>query len=204
MADDKKHNSNRLFVCYTILACTLVCAALIYLLKPPDRNLVNVVTIIGTVLTVGGLVFAIREQSHIKKTSDAIKENTEILKNRLIKRSFELHVDKCIKFTSSIQENLFADPLLLRVHMRLVDLKECFIECKKIILLRDPKDHAVSEERIKKFEKFTEIITAYYIVIQVAKYQNDAIPNKEEFITNINEMQNFLNEVRESQSFSVI
>jgi hypothetical protein len=157
---------------------------------------------VGTVLTIGALAFTIREQSHIKKTSDAIRENTEILRNKLVRRSFELHVDKCLKFTSSIQENVFGDPILLRVHTRLVDLKECLIECKKIIQLRDPEDKASTE--IHKFEDFTKKITAYCTVIQVAKYENNAIPNKAEFVANINEMQNFLNEIRENQSFSVI
>lgn len=125
MTNENKGNQNGLFIAITILICILICAALIFFLKPADRNLINIVAIVGTVLTIGGLVFAIREQSHIKRTSDAIRDNTDILKDKLIRRSFELHVDKCLKFTSSVQENLFSDSLLLRVHMRLVDLKEC-------------------------------------------------------------------------------
>ena len=204
MTNERRGDQNGLFIALTILICVLICAALIIFLKPFDRNLINIVTIVGTVLTIGGLVFAIREQSHIKRTSDAIRENTDILKDKLIKRSFELHVDKCLKFTSSIQENVFSDTLLLRVHTRLVDLKECLIECKKIILLRDSKEDDATLQRIKQFDNFTKTITAYCTVIQVAKYENDAIPNKQEFVSNINEIQNFLNEIRENQPFSVI
>ena len=227
----KKVSGNVWFIAGTIFVCTVLSLWLTFALKPADRNIPNIVTIIGTILTVGGITFSIREQLSIKKTSKAIEANTSQLKERLLTKSFDWNLEKAIKYIDNIQSILHANNLYL-VHQRLQDLSECLIECQRVIHFHNNlisrqcldnlaklADTELTQEKIVtslseinercraeldvQFSDYILHVTGYSTQIMVGQFKSNAIQNRSQFVAHINEIKNFLTTVRSNQLFEI-
>lgn len=198
----KKH-PNKAFIIFTLIACAALSAVLILALKPSDRTIPNIVTIAGTVLTVGGLLFAIREQATIKATSEAIKQNTATLRDQVVSKSLEANFTKCVNLTRHISDYINR-PTFDAVYLRLGDLKECLIECKKIVRLNADSRPETSAGMIRRIDTCIVKISAYCTLILTAGYQRAPELDLTRFVRDITSINTFIDEIRESQTNFVL
>jgi hypothetical protein len=218
-------NSNRWFIIFNIGSCLLLSLLLIYLIGSTDRTLINIVTIAGTILTIGALVFTIREQLKIKRISKAIQENTSAIQNKLVEKAFDWNVDRSLKCLNDLNSAGNDGSSLVRIHLRLTDLSESLIECKKsvnlsqgylsqkcleqlrqldrkaltpekVLALTKEIEDQCKTDRTQKLADFILKISAYSSQIQVANFLIDSIKDRTKFVEDITEMRNFLLEIK--------
>ena len=163
----------------------------------------------------------------IKRTSKAIEANTRDLRERFYSRTFEWYLDKGIKYAVDVQ-NTFDPHNLYRVHLRMNDLIDCLIECKKNLhahsglisseyldRLAAIPDAELTQEKIvtlireidvkcksdleQTFETYITKVTAYSTQIQVAGFNVNAVSNSDRLIQDIHTIKNFLSGVKSNQ-----
>lgn len=224
-------NPNLWFILCTIIASLGLCIWLIMVLTIADRTEVNIITVVGTVLTISALVFTIKEQYRLKRISTAISNNTRDIQDKLIHKSFEWNIEKCAKYVNEIQavlQNELNGNNLTRIFIRLIDLKEGFIECKKVInihkyylsstcleRLKMKADQEITPqnivsliegigqecktERILVLDEYIKQITGYITQIQAVKFEKEGIGSQEGFLSKMGEIHTFINESRSNQ-----
>jgi hypothetical protein len=224
-------NPNIWFILITIVISVITCIFLISLLKVQDKNEINIITIVGTVLTISALVFTIKEQYRLKKISTAIKNNTKEIQEKLIYKSFEWNIERCSKYINEIQ-NAFNEPNLTRLFVRLIDLKEGLIECKKVINIHkyflsdgclerlktvpatelsqkkivdllDEIGKTCKVERIFQLDEFVKDLTAHIVQIQSVKFEKTAIKDPTVLLSKIGEIHTYINEIKQNQIVDV-
>ncbi len=211
-------NKNRRFIFFTILSCTLLIILLILGLNPkPNSNtqlsLPNIVTIVGTVLTIGALTFTIREQIKLQILSDALSKNNKKIQSEYLNSSFNIHLAKCIRYVHEVSNNTQSNQGVI-VLMRLGDLKECLIDCSKIVHSHEeltqesttnlPKNVTLQpDDRHYNLKSNVLRISKYIIAIEVAGCSLNGIRNRPEFISYIERLGNYLNEINNSVIYKV-
>lgn len=178
----------------------------IYILASPDRTTINIITIIGTVLGVVGIGMAIYQQIQLISVSEAIKETTVSIQEKIGHRTFQYNLDRCVTCIDKMLTYLH-DDTSHRVHDKLEELSDCMTECKKILTIynnENPNKDANFDERISSILKYKREIGEFKMTILCSKYSKESIGDLKDFVGKINEIQNFLEEIRTSQLYKII
>lgn len=230
-----KKNTNISFVILIIVLCVIIIVLLILFLDPnpttTQYTIPNITTIVGTVLTIGALAFTIREQMKIKSISDAINKNNQDIQKKFLNYSFDFNLTRCSRYVHDIESHIRNNEAL-SVLIRLADLKDCLIECKKVIDSRQnissfrclqelmgKNDKELTKQSIKviwenvtlredverqsKLNSHISKLAGYIIAIEVAKCSLNGIRNKEEFISDIDGLGSYLNEINTLPIFKI-
>lgn len=230
-----KKNTNISFVLIIIFLCVIIIILLISFLEynstTTQYTIPNITTIVGTVLTIGALAFTIREQMKIKSISDAINKNNQDIQKKNLNYSFDFNLIRCLRYVHDIEYHIRNNEAL-SVLIRLADLKDCLIECKKVIdskqnsssfkclqELMGKNDKELTKQSIKviwenvtlqededkqsKLNSHVSKLAGYIIAIEVAKCSLNGIRNIGEFISDIEELGSYLNEINTLAIFKI-
>ena len=111
----------------------LLIAFCIYSIPITERTVINIITIIGTVFGVVGIVIAIYQQIQLISVSNAIKNTTANIQDHILNIHFEVNINCASKCLVKIDECYRNDFDAKSLKIKLDDLHDHVIECRKII-----------------------------------------------------------------------
>ena len=125
---------------WSVLMYSLLIAIIIFLLIvfvifcPNDRSPINIISIVGTLITIIALVFSIYQQIQIKRTSELIEENSKNYQDSIRRDFYSWNITRAIALSEKLEDLLMKDENITTSIFVLSEIQGILTDCKKAFL----------------------------------------------------------------------
>ncbi len=189
-----------------------------------DRTPINIISIIGTLITIIALGFSIHQQIQIKKTSELIEENSKNYQDSIRSSFYSWNITRAIALSEKLEDLLMKDANITTSVFVLKEIQGILSDCKKAVLIHYSNElesclnclcletNTISKEQISKsiadckkrcefiwseqFTTFNSELSAenFNLMRKLDNSQNDF--DKEKFLKKILELRAFLQSIK--------
>lgn len=189
-----------------------------------DRTPINIISIIGTLITIIALGFSIHQQIQIKRTSELIEENSKNYQDNIRSSFYSWNITRAIALSEKLEDLLMKDENITTSIFVLNEIQGILTDCKKAFLSHysnelenyliglSSEGETISKEQIFKcisdckkqcetlwsedFIAFNSNLSAEKINLRrkLDNTQNDF--DKDQFLKTISELRTFLQSIK--------
>ncbi|PWK16715.1 hypothetical protein LV89_04830 [Arcicella aurantiaca] len=94
---------------FTLIATVIFLIIFFVSFCPDDRTPINIISIIGTLITIIALGFSIHQQIQIKKTSELIEENSKNYQDSIRSSLYSWNITRAIALSEKLEDLLMKD-----------------------------------------------------------------------------------------------
>ena len=129
------NKQDKIVLGYSLLFAIILFLFIYFNFSPNDRTPINIISIIGTLITMIALAFSIHQQIEIKKTSELIEENSKNYQDSIRSSLYSWNITKAISLTEKLEDLLPKDENILTSIFVLKEIQGILSDCKKAVLI---------------------------------------------------------------------
>ena len=209
---------------FTLIAIIIFLILFFVSFSPIDRTPINIISIIGTLITIIALGFSIHQQIQIKKTSELIEENSKNYQDSIRSSLYSWNITKAIALSEKLEDLLMNDANITTSIFVLKEIQGILSDCKKAVLIHYSNElesclnclcletKTISKQQISKsiadckkqceliwseqFTTFNAELSAenFNLMRKLDNSQNDF--DKDQFLKTISELRTFLQSIK--------
>ena len=125
---------------WTVLVISLLISVIIfglifYNIISIEKTPINIISIIGTLITIVALVFSIHQQIQIKKTSELIEENSKNYQDNIRSSFYSWNISRAIALSEKLEDLLPKEENIVTSIFVLKEIQGILSDCKKAVLI---------------------------------------------------------------------
>ena len=120
---------------FTLIAVIIFLILFFVSFSPNDRTTINIISIIGTLITIIALGFSIYQQIQIKKTSELIEENSKNYQDSIRSSFYSWNITRAIGLSEKLEDLLMKDANITTSIFVLKEIQGILSDCKKAVLI---------------------------------------------------------------------